>query len=483
MGNLIDVENVLRDMYNHSADGRHLVEVLEENGFRAFFVGGVIRDTLLHHPVKDIDIATSASVEEICQVLEKNNIAYIRSNSFKFGTVMCYYNGSIFDITTFGTHSDLNDRTNFNLQTDLMYRDFSINAMAYNPKTGLVDPYGGLQDLNWGIIKATYSNNLSLRHDKIRILRALRLAAKYDFKIGDSLLEDMAGFSPYVARDCSPERIGMELCKLFAQPRAVEMIEEVPEAIYGAIPDLRDMVDYNQNNPHHVHDLFTHTLLTMYGVEKNIPSTYKIACMFAALLHDVGKPSCATLGEDGITHFYGHAEVSAEMADNIMGQLAINKTITQIATTIIRLHDYPLEPTKKSILRMLNKIKTFYDGDQLEIHDIFMCICDFKAIDGASNLPIDQFKEGVINLDTFDPEMREVVSLYSKNFMTFDCTPYCAEMLPIGGDFLIENGMKPSPHIGKVLDIVVRHLINGKIDNNIEDIKADALSLINNFKE
>ena len=378
-------ELFLEEKYNNSKDARLIVETLEEAGYETYFVGGVVRDTILGIDNQDYDICTSASPNTILNIF-KDTEFYCLDHSIKHNMVVVINNNNEqFEISTFKGNS---------IEDDLRVRDFTINAMAYSPRTGLIDPYNGFSDLNSSILRATDNPIDRFKEDPLRILRGIRFAARYMLTIEPKTKQCIHNIATSIYKEdfneyrekIAQERIGKELIKLFESGCAANMLFEFQDVLFAIIPETIQMYQYDQNNPHHVNDLLTHTLLVLYGIENNTmqfgPKRSALAFMFAALFHDIGKIETRS-EKNGISHYFGHEKVSAEIAENIMKRIGVNKHVRKTTTTIIRLHDFPVEPQLSSVLRMLHKIDENYRGMAPEI---FIDLCIFKLLDSTSHL-------------------------------------------------------------------------------------------------
>lgn len=479
-------ELFLEEKYNRSGDARIIIEALERRGYDAYFVGGVVRDSILGIENQDYDICTSARPDTILEILNTYGFHCLDHSIDHNLIVVINDDEKQFDVSTFKGKD---------IKEDLGYRDYTINAMAYSPKTGLIDPYNGLSDLSESILRATGSPEERFKEDPIRILRGIRFSAQYDltiepetnlciYQVAKSIINEP--FSEYKDR-IAQERIGKELIKLFETGNAANIIENSKEVLFAMIPELAKMYEYNQDNPHHANDLFTHTLLVLFGTENNTmkfgPKRTAIAFMFATLFHDIGKVKTKT-EKNGVSHYYGHENVSAEIAEEIMKRIGINKHIRKATNTIIKLHGYPLEPKLSSVLRMLNKID---DNAKGMAPDIFIDLCVFKLLDSASNLTPEEFKEAALNFDYLDKitdfHYREIVGVYINECM-FSSIPYAIRMLPINGsDLMLMTGRNAGPWIGKTLKTTLKHVINGSIGYDKESVLNEALKLSKNFED
>ena len=345
---------------------RRALARLEDAGYEAFVVGGAVRDYVRGADTgTDWDITTSALPEETeavfsgCRVIE---------TGMKHGTVTVLSDGEPLEITTYrvdGGYSDHRhpDEVRFtrSLREDLRRRDFTMNAMAYSPRTGVVDPFGGQADLAAGVVRCVGEPNRRFQEDALRILRGLRFASV----LGMSVHPDTAR----AARDnrallaaVAAERVQSELTKLLCGADAERVLLEFPDILSVPLPEIGAMVGFDQHNPHHDRDIWAHTA----AVTAAIPA--QPVLRWAALLHDVGKPPCFSLAEDGVGHFYGHAGESARMADGILRRLRFDTDSREEIVRLIRYHDLPIQPERKPVKRLMNKLGPDTVRRLIELH-------------------------------------------------------------------------------------------------------------------
>ena len=339
---------------------------LEDAGYEAFVVGGAVRDYVRGADTgTDWDITTSALPEETETVFAGYRVI---ETGMKHGTVTVLLDGEPLEITTYrvdGGYSDHRhpDEVRFtrSLREDLRRRDFTMNAMAYSPRTGVVDPFGGQADLAAGVVRCVGEPDRRFQEDALRILRALRFASA----LGMSIHPDTAR----AARDnrtlltsVAAERVRVELTKLLCGADAERVLLEFPDVLSVPLPEVGAMVGFDQHNPHHDRDIWAHTA----AVTAAIPA--RPVLRWAALLHDVGKPPCFSLAEDGVGHFYGHAAESARMADGILRRLRFDTDSREEIVRLIRYHDLPIQPERKPVKRLMNKLGPDTVRRLIELH-------------------------------------------------------------------------------------------------------------------
>ena len=316
-----------------------LIARLEQAGFSAYAVGGCVRDMLMGRQPHDWDLCTSATPEEMLEVFRGEHVA---DTGLKHGTLTVILNHIPYEITTFrtdGTYTDHRhpDSVSFvkDVAGDLSRRDFTVNAMAYSPRAGLVDLFGGQEDLARGVIRCVGIPRERFTEDALRILRALRFASVFDFAVDpatDAALRELAPTLESVAA----ERIREEFLKLLCGAGVGRILRAYPEVLSFIVPDIRPMVGYDQRNHHHHFDLWEHTV---QGVE-NVPAEADLR--LTMLLHDTGKPAVCTVDEQGEAHYRGHQPASAEIAERVCESLRCSRETRERVVRLVRYHDIPL---------------------------------------------------------------------------------------------------------------------------------------------
>ena len=282
-----------------------LMNRLYRAGFSAYAVGGCVRDSLLGQAPHDWDICTFALPEQIQHVFADQRLV---TTGLKHGTVTVVLDHIPFEITTFrvdGSYSDHRhpDGVIFvrDVREDLARRDFTINAMAFSSSGGLVDAFEGQRDLDRHIIRCVGDPSLRFEEDALRILRALRFASVYDFTVDPLTDEALRRLAPTLRR-VAAERIREEFIKLLCGPGAGRILRSYPRVIAEFLPEISPMIGYDQNNHHHLYDLWEHTVRAV----ENIPPDPVLRVTM--LLHDTGKPAVRVTDSQGESHYPGHQE-------------------------------------------------------------------------------------------------------------------------------------------------------------------------------
>lgn len=343
---------------------RKAVEMLEGNGFEAYCVGGCVRDSLLGKTPYDWDICTNALPEQMRLVFSDFRIV---ETGLKHGTVTVIIDRNPVEITTYRTESGYEDHRRpssvsfiTSLDGDLSRRDFTVNAMCYNPADGLVDMFGGAMDLQCGIIRSVGDPEKRFEEDALRILRALRFAAVLDFEIEERT--KLAIFAKKQLLECiSRERIFVELKKLLCGKNAVNVLLEFKEVIAVFIPELAACFGFEQNNPHHIYDVWEHICRSV-GYSRPEP-----IIRLTMLLHDVSKPELATVDKYGINHFKKHQFRSAETAVEILKRLHCDNASMNYIHDLIWEHDNRIPAQESSVKRFISKYSFEFFMDYLEV--------------------------------------------------------------------------------------------------------------------
>ena len=328
------------------------MQTLEQAGYAAYVVGGCVRDACMGLSPHDYDMCTNALPDEIEAVFSHKRMFLAGK---KHGTISIVTDDDVVEITTFRTEGGYRDNRHPDwvefvpeIEKDLARRDFTINAMAYSPTRGLVDPFGGREDLANNRLRAVGSATERFGEDSLRILRGVRFAVRYGMTVETETEKAMEAQAPLMD-NLARERVFSELCKILPLVTAEDLRRFAP-VLTQVIPELKPMLGFDQKNPHHSHDLYNHTARVVAEVPPDL------TLRWAALLHDVGKQKCFTIDENGIGHFYGHAAIGAEMADGILRRLKAPTALREAVMTLVEHHMTLLEPRKKILRRRLSTL-------------------------------------------------------------------------------------------------------------------------------
>ncbi len=404
-----------------------IITTLQEHGYEAYAVGGCVRDSVLGREPQDWDITTSAMPEETKALFRKTF-----DTGIEHGTVTVLMGDEGFEVTTYridGKYEDARHpkEVSFtrNLKEDLRRRDFTINAMAYNEKDGLVDIFGGVADLEAEVLRCVGDAEERFGEDALRILRGIRFAAQLGFRLEEDTRRGMRKLAPELVK-ISAERIQAELVKLLVSDMP-EMLKEAYElGITGIVlPEFDRIMETEQETPHHIYSVGEHTLHAM----KNIRADK--ALRLTMLLHDMGKPALKTVDADGVAHFKKHADESCAIAGKVLRRLKFDNDTLYKVSKLVCYHDYRMPAAARNVRRAMHKI-----GE-----DLFPLYMEVRRADVLAQS--DYLREEKIrNLD-------EIEELYHGICLAKQCVSL--KDLAVTGRDLIGAGMSPGKEIGEKL--------------------------------
>jgi tRNA nucleotidyltransferase (CCA-adding enzyme) len=413
---------------------KYILNKFIENNFEAYIVGGCVRDILLNFIPKDWDITTNAKPEKIMSLFQ-NTIP----TGIKHGTVTVIIDDRPFEITTFridGKYSDNRhpDTVEFttSLEDDLSRRDFTINAMAYNNESNLIDLFQGKVDLYNKLIRAVGSADKRFYEDSLRMLRAVRFSSQLSFKIENKTFKSIQNNANLITH-ISMDRIRDEFSKLLLSANPAAGIRTLKDTglLKYILPELCESIGFDQQNPHHDKDVFEHIL----SVVEN--SKVDLTLRLSALLHDIGKPRCFSLDNKGVGHFYDHNLLSAEMSEEILKRLKFDNNTIKLVCTFIREHMSVYANYKSA------NLKKFINRVGIENLDNFFEL--LEADSKGHKAPYDFSR-----LNTLKDRVKEVL-------MRSD--PLSVKDLNLTGDDLLHLGFQEGKEIGlilnKLLDLVL----------------------------
>lgn len=327
------------------------VTKLNQAGFRAYAVGGCVRDGLLGRTPKDYDLCTDALPEIIREVFADSTLP---APGEKHGTVIVRTDAGDVEITTFRREGGYADHRHPDFvefvtdpREDLARRDFTVNAMAFCPEEGLLDPFGGRRDLEAGVLRTVGNPDERFREDCLRILRGMRFAARYGLTPEPATKEAILQRSALLTQ-LSKERIFEELSGFLLAADAQNLMEFAP-ILALLIPELGATMDFCQHSPHHAYDVFTHTA----HVTAKVPP--ELSLRWAALLHDIGKPLTFTRDANGRGHFYGHAPAGAALAEKVLRSLHAPVKLRQETVFLIERHMSRLQPERPQLREAVSR--------------------------------------------------------------------------------------------------------------------------------
>ncbi len=423
---------------------KEIIATLQQNNYEAYAVGGCVRDSILGREPNDWDITTSASPEEVKALFHRTI-----DTGIEHGTVTVMVDKIGYEVTTYRIDGKYEDgrhpkEVTFtrNLKEDLLRRDFTINAMAYNDTDGLVDIFGGLEDIERKVIRCVGDPRARFTEDALRLMRAIRFAAQLGYTIEEETRQAMKEIASNLTK-ISAERIQVELIKTVVSPHP-SMLKDAYELGLTKyfMPEFDLAMETKQNNKHHMYTVGEHSLVAMENVRAD-----KVLRL-TMLMHDFGKPLCITTDEKGVDHYYGHPVKSEKIAEEIMHRLKFDNDTIRKVCVLIRHHDERIVPGIKYMRRAVARI-----GEEA-----FPILFEVQAADIAAQ---SNYKKE-IKLETLEANRKD----YEEVRMLKQCVSKAT--LAVSGKDLIDCGMKPGKEIGRVLEEMLKDVIEEPAHNNKE---------------
>ena len=432
-------------------DAERIINLLNEYGYDAYVVGGCVRDSILGRVPNDWDICTSATPDKMIEIFKDYEVI---PTGLQHGTITIVINHTPYEVTTFRIDGDYldnrrPDKVEFtdDIAQDLSRRDFTVNAMAYNPKVGLVDPYNGQKDIQSKVIRCVGNADDRFNEDALRIIRALRFASIYGFEISSDTSSSIHR-NAELLNNIAVERINVELCKLLFGQGALDILLNYSDVMATIIPELKPCIGFNQNNRYHqytIYDHIAHAVSNYTGQDMIVK--------VALLLHDIGKPLCYTEDENG-GHFYGHGQPSRDLAEGIVKRLKFDNYTQKNVVELVLYHDSVIEPTVKTVKRWLNKI-----GEEQLFRLLDIRMADILA--HAEGTQASRIERCVA-----------VRSIAEDVIASEQC--FKLKDLAVNGNDLMDIGIPKGREIGNTLNLLLDMVISGDVQNE----KDELLSLV-----
>ena len=429
-----------------------IINTLEEAGFEAYAVGGCVRDALLGRTPNDWDITTSAKPEQV-KALFRRTV----DTGIAHGTVTVLLDKDGFEVTTYRVDGEYEDGRHpkevtftASLEEDLKRRDFTINAMAYNPKKGLVDLFEGQKDLKNKVIRCVGDPLERFTEDALRIMRAVRFSAQLGFELEEETKKALSVLAPNL-KHVSAERIQVELVKLLVSPHPDYLRTAYEAGITKEfLPEFDRCMETPQNTPHHCYSVGEHILHSLLYVRED-----KVLRL-TMLLHDIGKPVVRTTDKNGRDHFKMHAPEGEKMAKSILRRLKFdNDTIGKVCR-LIRWHDLRPTPEMADVRKAMNVI-----GE-----DLFPMWMEVQYADNQAKS--DYHRQ--------EKEARQAGVRKSWEVITREGQCVSLKKLAVTGSDLIAAGMKPGKEIGNTLNALLELVLEDPGKNNKQTLLACALT-------
>jgi len=433
---------------------REIITTLESAGYEAYAVGGCVRDTLLNKEPDDWDITTSATPEQA-----KELFARTIDTGIQHGTITVLIGKETYEVTTYRIDGEYEDSRHpkeviftSNLLEDLKRRDFTINAMAYNDRSGIVDAFGGMQDLENKIIRCVGNPIERFSEDALRMMRAVRFSGQLGYEIESETAEAVKELAPTLSK-ISAERICTELVKL--------MVSDHPEYFLKAyelgmtkvfMPEFDAAMETVQNNPHHCYNVGEHILHSLIHVRKD--KVLRLTMLF----HDLGKALTRTTDEKGIDHFYGHVDESARIADDIMKRLRFDNDTRHKVVKLVKYHDLDMALTPKGVRKAIVKVS----------EELFPLLLEVQRGDFMA--------QSMYKREEKEAELKEIERIYARILEEKNCVSL--KTLAVTGSDLIAAGMKPGKEIGEVLQKLLEEVLEDPSLNTKEILLTKAEGIL-----
>ncbi len=420
----------------------NILNRLRTNGYKAYAAGGAVRDLLMGNTPHDYDIATSARPEDVKRLFEKTI-----DTGLKHGTVTVIYNKVGYEITTFRRDGEYRDGRHpcsvhyvSDALEDCLRRDFTINAMMYCPGEGIIDRFGGIEDIRQKRIRCVGKPELRFKEDALRMLRAVRFSASLSFEIDDQTRRAIRKCAPLIRR-VSGERILEELNKILLSDNP-DYFRELHNLglLQFIIPQLEKCFGEPQRNKYHVYDVGEHIMHTV----KNTPRDFILR--WAALMHDIGKPCCASVDSSGIIHFYGHHRESKRIAVDVLHRLKMDSESIRSIAVLVENHDVRVEALPAAVKRtmarcgagLFEKLLLLQQADNMAKNEKYL-------------------KEKLRRIEAVTRIYNEILA---------EDQPYLISQLVINGSDLIKLGFRPGRAIGDTLRVLIDEvIINPRLNN------------------
>ena len=434
---------------------KKIIATLEDAGYEAYAVGGCVRDSVMGLTPHDWDVTTSALPKEVKACFRRTF-----DTGIEHGTVTVRMDGESFEVTTYRLDGDYEDgrhpkEVTFtrSLSEDLKRRDFTVNAMAYSDREGIIDLFGGCEDIASRTIRCVGDPGERFSEDALRMLRAMRFSAQLDFVIEKNTLSAIKELSGTLSR-ISMERITAEMVKLITSAHP-ERIEAVYDAGLTAVffPEWDEMMATEQHHRHHCYDVGHHTIEVMKHVRADR------VMRLAAMLHDVAKPVCKKTDKKGEDHFVGHPQLGADMAHAIMHRMKLDNATIDSVCRLVRHHDERPIPTKRNVRRLMSRIGSDYMEGLIELKraDIY----------GQSEYMRDEKLS----------EIDEIERLYREIAADDECVT--TSQLKVTGRDVMDCGIERGPDVGRAL----KYLLSIVIEDPTQNDRDILLSKINEWRQ
>ncbi|WP_296013565.1 CCA tRNA nucleotidyltransferase [uncultured Adlercreutzia sp.] len=426
---------------------RDALSIIESAGGEAWCVGGFVRDALLGRPIHDVDIACSLPWPITQRAFQEAGWGTVETG-VAHGTLTVVRDGEPLEITTYrldGSYSDGRHPDSVaaasTIEEDLQRRDFTINALAYHPERGVIDPFGGVADMEAGVLRCVGDPMTRFSEDALRILRACRFASQLGVAIDPATFEAMVA-SKNLLRKVSGERIYRELERFVCGDYVHDALMSCVDVLAFVLPELVAMKGFVQHTKYHIYDVLEHTA---WVCQHTPPEPLQ---RWSALFHDMGKPA-ASFFEGDVEHFYGHAAISVQLSEGIMHRLPFPAWLRRDVPVLVRTHDDVVPANARAVRRMLGRL-----GGRT---DLFEALCDIKRADALSQAPF-----CAPRADTAE-ELRALMGQILEEEAAFS-----VKHLAINGRDIMALGVEAGPEVGRILNACLDAVIDEQVPNERE---------------
>lgn len=421
-----------------------LLSKLNDNGVKAYIVGGAVRDCLMSREPSDYDVSAECTPFQLLEIFKDFPCV---DTGIRFGTLSVFSGERYVEITCCRREKGYSDNRRpdaveycKNIEEDLARRDFTANAIAMDADGELIDPFNGKKDIEDRIIRAVGNPERRFAEDALRILRAVRFESTLGFEMEEETKKAVKEMS-FSLVNVSGERVFAELKKLLLGDNVFSVLMEYKEVVCTVIPELSRSVGFEQNNPHHIYTVYEHIAKTVEAAPKDINIRL---CM---LLHDVAKPACYTTDEKGVGHFYGHPALSERMAYDILKRLKADGETVKKVCFLTKYHDTRPSSTRKSLRKYLSKVGFEGARELLAVRR--------ADLSGQSPAYFDQFE--------YLSESERIIDALEEEGVCISL-----EGLAVKGRDLIDLGIPKGKDIGEILSYLLEKVIKEEVVNEEE---------------
>ncbi len=420
-----------------------ILSKLNECGYKAHVVGGCVRDAIMGVEPHDWDICSSALPEETMKCFSGEHIV---ETGLQHGTITLMLDHEPYEITSYRVDGKYDDNrrpssvtfTN-DLVQDLARRDFTMNAIAYSPLTGIIDPFSGTGDISNKLIRCVGKASDRFNEDALRIMRALRFSSVLVFQIDDEASTAIMNHRELL-KNIAIERVNTEFCNLLLGENVGAILNEYHDVIGTFIPEIKQMYGFSQNNPYHIYDVWKHTTKSIACADKSI--LVRLTMFF----HDIAKPQCHSIGDDGVGHFYEHPKHSAEVATTVMERMKFDNKTIETVRELVFYHDAELHTSAKVARRWLNRL----GNDRLRL---LLKVKRADVLAQAEWCQADRLQQ----LDRFEMLVDDVLTAE-------DC--FSLKDLAVNGKDIMRAGIPGGPEVGAILNELLTKVMDEELNND-----------------